>query len=417
MGQRFPISFLEGVVKLSNDELILSRSMSPIYLISRYDTEHGALTWVGRYSSMPTDYADRDGSYFGVGIWFLDSILFAEALTGLVENIDRALRELMRNSNRSAWSVKTIRASQLGINPRYSDEITANEQRAVGVGISGREQQRLGYCVTVSTGGVNDLNLAIDQICFGAPNTNVSRVIIAQDLEAAVALRHSAYAVEIKVERVQNSGDVAVVSGVKPVDVSQPGPRGVSRGFGLADVAVSVPTLQPRVEQIEAAVLKSGRATKLSRWIAIVALVISVVAVFLSSLDLLQIRISDLAALTEAAPKSASPASTSHANPSSPGPTPAAKADGRHGDIQEANAQANPDGRDRIGASTDATRSVEPRYDIELIGLVSEVDGLLRRKEISANWMLKSSLEKVRDEAQKQIEVLKAAQPVSPQPK
>ena len=408
MGQRFPISFLEGRVKLRNDELILSRSMSPVYLISRCDTEHGALTWVGRYSPMPTDYADRDGSYFGVGIWFLESILLAEALTALIETIDRALRELMRNSNRSAWDIKTLRASQLGINPKYTDEITTKEQPAIGVGISGKEQQRLGFCVanglSQPSGDVNDLNLAIDHICFGPPISYVSKVIIAQDPEAAAALRRSAYAIEIKVERILNSG-AASVSEAKAANVVRPGPPGASKGS--AEIAVSVAALQPRVDQIEATVLKTGRAIRFSRWFSIIALLFSIAAAFLSAQALLT--------QTEARPPAIAPAKTSSPNLMNPTPTPSTRADSGRGEPQQTTAQAGFDGHDKTGTSTGATRPVEPRYDFELVGLVSEIDSLLRRKELSGTSVLKANLEKARDEAQKQIEFLKAVQPGSPQ--
>jgi hypothetical protein len=421
MGQRFPISFLEDRVKLRNDELVLSRSMAPIYLFCRCNTEHGALTWAGKYSPLPTDYADREGSYFGVGIWFLESILPATDLTALVENIDQTLRELMRNSNRYNWDVKTLRAPQLWTNPRDAEEITAIERRATGVGISGAERPTLGFCVVGSqsgfsqpSGDLDDLNLAIDQICFGPKNPEVSRVIIARDPEVAAALRRLPYALEIKVERPQNKIDAASGSAAKEAESSQRGPPADAKGYGLADIAASVAALQPRMDQIEAVVSKIGRAIRISRWFSIVALVISMAAAVLSSLALLQFRMTDLVGESGARNPTVASVPTFSPNASGPSPAPSLKAASGHGEAQEPNAQTGSDGPDKTGASAGAKRPAEPRYDSELTGLVSSIDSLLRYKDISGNSTLKSSLEKAREEAQKQIEILKAAQPASP---
>src|SRR6516164_5675514 len=74
-GERFQIGMLEDIVKLANDELVLQRSMYPVYLVTRRATYFGVLTWVCKYEIVPDKYFGRNGSYFGLGVWFLNSIL------------------------------------------------------------------------------------------------------------------------------------------------------------------------------------------------------------------------------------------------------------------------------------------------------------------------------------------------------
>jgi hypothetical protein len=208
--ERIPLELLNDIVKLKNEELILKKSMGAVFVVCNRRTDHGVLTWIGKYAALPLKYAERDGSYCGAGLWFLDSSYDSNKISKIVRTIEKnesRLRELLTQSDIYSWNLRKIGQSSLEDIGGLIDKDSPTVSRRRETGIGSEPKGGLAYCIAEPGFGGREANIemAVDSIFNGPLEPNISRVIVAQGPEAASALRRSRFAVELQMDRVARS--------------------------------------------------------------------------------------------------------------------------------------------------------------------------------------------------------------------
>jgi hypothetical protein len=420
--ERIPLDLLNDIVKLKNEEIILKRSMGPVFVICKRRTDYGVLTWIGKYAALPVEYAERDGSYFGVGLWFLGSYFDKNKISKTVKTIEKSearLRELLRRSDIYSWNVKKIDQRSL---EDVGDIIDKNDpiisRRSEEVGIGSEPKGGLAYCIVEPGFGGRVINIekAVDSIINGPTESDISRVIVAQGPEAASALRQSRFAIELPLDRVARSP--AIKGSTLPTgwarslpeptgtSDSRHGVAGVTQRSGAAVFGSQLAELRGDLDQFGVWIRSTRREVRL---LTIVA-VLNIAA--LSGMIYMAVR--DRA--VDHPPREATSTSKSSDAPSVENPTgPPSERSGSRVTVSNDSATAHIPGASAAPTGPDESssnaRPAEASYDAELVGLIATIDNFLRRKELKKDTALRTNLEHSREEAQKKVESMRSLAP------
>jgi hypothetical protein len=347
--ERFSKTVLEEIVKLKNNDLVLTESLGSIFVLCKRETEHGILTWVGKYSVLPRAYADRDGSYFGVGVWFLNTMLSGKETVDVLESIESRLKECISSTNRYEWDLASVRGSYLGIDQRYTDELSRREDVRVAVGIVGGGEEKLGFQEVSG----QDFAQGVEDICSGLKGREFSRVILTSVSEAATMLRHSQYANEIR------GFGAALTTRIKQAThVNQ---NRAYREGGSHGESGTLTLFSKRFDSLEGLITQSQRTWQMVFLSTLVCAALFAGATILLVWDRVQSK----------------PISN--------------------------DAGALQIGQD-IGASLNRAVIYENDYNDQVKLLVVDIDAVLKRNELKKDSTLRSTLQHARDEAQKQLD-------------
>jgi hypothetical protein len=161
--------------------------MGPVYLVTRRATGFGLLTWVGKYDIVPDEYFSREGSYYGLGVWFLNSILDGVEIVNFIEKYETELRSLMEKSTIHGWDIKELAASQLGISGEVVDQVSKREHEATSAGIGVKPKAALGFHVLASGGGdQGDTSgtISVGRVIDYVPERSATPRLFANDIRA-----------------------------------------------------------------------------------------------------------------------------------------------------------------------------------------------------------------------------------------
>jgi hypothetical protein len=421
--ERIPLELLNDIVKLKNEEIILKRSMGPLFVICNRRTDHGVLTWIGKYAALPLEYAERDGSYCGVGLWFLDSYFDDNRISKIVKAIEKSearLRELLRKSDIYSWSIKKIDQGNLEDIGYLIDKNNPIASRNNKAGIGSERKGRLAYCTAKPDlgGRVVNIEKAIDSIINGPAESDISRVIVAQGPEAESALRRSKFAIELPLDRVARSP--AIKRSILPAgwarSLPEPtGPNDSRHGFAEVTQRPAEPVFGTQLAELRAEVDQFGvwirstcRAVRLLTIAAVLNIAALSAVIYMSVRDRAVDYLPREATSTSTWTSSGAPAAQSPGGPPSERTRSGVVVSNEHATVQVPGASALPTGSDE---SSSNARPAGGSYDVELGGLISTIDVFLRRRELKRDSALRTTLEHSREEAQKQAESMRSPAP------
>jgi hypothetical protein len=390
---------LEDIVKLANDELVLQRSMYPVYLVTRRATDFGVLTWVGKYEIVPDKYFGRNGSYFGLGVWFLNSILDGVEVVNFIEKHETELCGLMETSTIHGWDIKELVASQLGITGELVDQVSKREHEGASAGIGVKPKGALGFHVLASGSGdqrdTSDtirLGKVIDYVLREGQLSDFSRMIFVRDGEAAGALRGSEYAVEWP--------------------ASRPTRKNQDRGRS-SQVSAQIARRDDEDTGKRRRFLDRIGGSVFNRLLPLACAFFALICV-LSTLGNLYLTVPRV--VRSYSYNTPDAALTSAAAMSNASPLPSGQNESRLGDnpsptnIQDANQAGNFNGVDQR-ASNLKTRRVGENNVGDITRLIAQVDSILQDKDFKWDMAFQKTLEHTREEAQKQLDLLRSSAP------
>jgi hypothetical protein len=117
------------LIKLNEGQLIMPRGTTGFVALARCDSQHGLLTWIGRYKPTPTNLSSRSGDHFGVGIWLLSSKVEGGYVLEVLEEKVNILENLMQASDKHSWDVRRLSPSALLVdNSSFIHETQAHER-------------------------------------------------------------------------------------------------------------------------------------------------------------------------------------------------------------------------------------------------------------------------------------------------